>query len=140
MEREEVGGEDVTEQEKREKVIKGLEWCMNENHDCYREKGCPYENEGEDIGCKYALHRDALELLNEEEKFCVCGFGNAWLYIKVRQYMEPLFMPATVAEAIEQELQAKTGWRYAQISHNFCPKCGRKIYRPKDSLSEGVKT
>lgn len=46
-----------------EKVIKGLEWCMNEKHDCYREKGCPYENEGEDIGCKYALHSDALALL-----------------------------------------------------------------------------
>jgi len=53
--------------DKREKVIKGLEWCMNEKHDCYREKGCPYENEGEDIGCKYALHRDALELLKEQE-------------------------------------------------------------------------
>jgi hypothetical protein len=47
----------------REKVIKGLEWCMNEKHDCDREKGCPYENEGEDIECKYALHRDALALL-----------------------------------------------------------------------------
>lgn len=54
-------------QEKREKVIKGLEWCMNEEHDCYREKGCPYENEGEDIGCKYALHRDALALLKAQE-------------------------------------------------------------------------
>ena len=51
----------------REKVIKGLEWCMNEKHDCYREKGCPYENEGEDIGCKYALHRDALALLKAQE-------------------------------------------------------------------------
>lgn len=51
----------------REKVIKGLEWCMNEKHDCYREKGCPYENEGEDIGCKYALHRDALTLLKAQE-------------------------------------------------------------------------
>ena len=51
----------------REKVIKGLEWCMNEKHDCYREKGCPYENEGDDIGCKYALHRDALALLKAQE-------------------------------------------------------------------------
>ena len=57
----------MTEQEKREKVIKGLEWCMNEKHDCYREKGCPYENEGEDIGCKYALHSDALALLKAQE-------------------------------------------------------------------------
>lgn len=53
--------------DKLEKVIKGLEWCMNEEHDCYREKGCPYENEGEDIGCKYALHRDALALLKAQE-------------------------------------------------------------------------
>lgn len=51
----------------RDKVIKGLEWCMNEKHDCYREKGCPYENDGEDIGCKYALHRDALALLKAQE-------------------------------------------------------------------------
>ena len=53
--------------DKREKVIKGLEWCMNEKHDCYREKGCPYENEGDDIGCKYALHRDAIALLKAQE-------------------------------------------------------------------------
>lgn len=51
----------------REKVINGLEWCMNEKHDCYREKGCPYENEGDDIGCKYALHRDAIALLKAQE-------------------------------------------------------------------------
>lgn len=50
----------------REKVIKGLEWCMNEEHDCYREKGCPYENVGDDIGCKYALHRDASTLLKAQ--------------------------------------------------------------------------
>lgn len=52
---------------KREKVIKGLEWCMCEKHDCYREKGCPYENESDDVGCKYALHRDALALLKAQE-------------------------------------------------------------------------
>lgn len=57
----------MTEQEKREKVIKALEWCMGEKHDCYREKGCPYENEGDDVGCKYALHRDALSLLKAQE-------------------------------------------------------------------------
>ena len=51
----------------RNKVIKGLEWCMNEKHDCYREKGCPYENEGDDVGCKYALHRDALAMLKAQE-------------------------------------------------------------------------
>lgn len=51
----------------REKVIKGLEWCMNERHDCYREKGCPYENVGDDVGCKYALHRDAIALLKAQE-------------------------------------------------------------------------
>lgn len=57
----------MTEQEKREKVIKGLKWCMDEEHDCYIEQGCPYENEGEGFGCKYALHRDALELLKAQE-------------------------------------------------------------------------
>lgn len=54
--------------DKRDKVIKGLEWCMNEEHGCYQEKGCPYENEGEDIGCKYALHRDALALLKAQKE------------------------------------------------------------------------
>lgn len=55
----------IKELEIREKVIKGLEWCMMIKHDCYREKGCPYENEAEDIGCIYALHRDALALLGQ---------------------------------------------------------------------------
>ena len=55
----------MTEQEKREKVIEGLQWCINEEHDCYNEKGCPYENE--DIGCKYALHKDAIALLKAQE-------------------------------------------------------------------------
>lgn len=59
--------------DKLEKVIRGLEWCMNEKHDCYREKGCPYENECEDIGCKYALHRDALALLKAQEQRVTCS-------------------------------------------------------------------
>ena len=54
-------------EETREKVILGLEWCMCKKHDCYREKGCPYENECDDVGCKYALHRDALALLKAQE-------------------------------------------------------------------------
>lgn len=49
------------------KVITGLEWCMNEKHDCYEESGCPYENECEGVGCKYALHRDAISLLKAHE-------------------------------------------------------------------------
>lgn len=63
-------------EEKREKVIKGLEWCMCKKHDCYREKGCPYENECDDVGCKYALHRDALALLKAQEPKAVVGIAD----------------------------------------------------------------
>lgn len=62
-----MGMTEHEKQEKRAKVINGLEWCMCEKHDCYIEEGCPYENDGDDVGCKYALHRDALALLNAQE-------------------------------------------------------------------------
>lgn len=82
----------MTEQEKREKVIKGLKWCMNEEHDCYREKGCPYENEGEDVGCKYALHRDALELLKAQEAR-VMTLGEVKLLDSDYYYLESMRSP-----------------------------------------------
>ena len=68
MEREEVGGEDVTEQEKREKVIRGLERCLA--------RTCPGIGSKEYAKCEYTIGlycgmdnvmRDALELLKAQE-------------------------------------------------------------------------
>lgn len=53
----------MTEQEKREKVIKGLECCKIPFTKCYN-GGCPYfENDG----CKARLKSDALALLKAQE-------------------------------------------------------------------------
>lgn len=71
----------------REKVINGLEWCMNERHDCYREKGCPYENVGDDVGCKYALHRDAIDLL-KAHKPCEDWISRKRLKDEIQYYID----------------------------------------------------
>lgn len=67
MEQAEGEGEvGMTEQEKREKVIKGLECCIkypNEYGDCMG-GDCPY---GPRIGCHEELMRDALALLKTRE-------------------------------------------------------------------------
>lgn len=52
-------------QERREKVIKGLECCNNDECD-----SCPYYRscDENDLGtCKATLHRDALALLKAQE-------------------------------------------------------------------------
>lgn len=54
----------MTEQEKLENVIKGLECCKIPFTKCYN-SGCPYfENDG----CKARLKSDALALLKEQKK------------------------------------------------------------------------
>lgn len=53
----------MTEQEKREKVIRGLECCKIPFSKCYN-GGCPYFD---DEGCKAKLKREALELLKAQE-------------------------------------------------------------------------
>lgn len=97
----------------REKVIKGLVWCMNEKHDCYREKGCPYENEGEDIGCKYALHRDALALLKAQEPVKPVVDIDTWKCGNCRHTLE------------HQELLGDNVLFHEQ--YNYCPECGRAV-------------
>ena len=95
------GGERMADQEKRDKVIEGLEWCMNEKHDCYMEKGCPYENEGDDVGCKYALHRDALALL------------------KAQEAVEPTWR-------LGVPFCSKCG-RHFKRGYKYCPDCGKAV-------------
>ena len=46
----------------REKVIKGLECCVQDGH-CYYLEKCPYRNDG----CRLALNTDALALLKAQE-------------------------------------------------------------------------
>lgn len=100
--------------EMREKVIEGLKWCMNEEHDCYIEKGCPYENEGEDVGCIYALHRDALELLKaqepveptkpDEDNMAYCG---------------------VCGSPVGYEVLEPSGMDY--VRYHYCTECGRAV-------------
>lgn len=97
----------------REKVIKGLEWCMNEKHDCYREKGCPYENEGDDIGCKYALHRDALALLEAQEPMEPVLDIDTWKCGNCGHTLE------------HQQLLGDNVLFHEQ--YNYCPECGRAV-------------
>ena len=51
--------------DKLEKVIKGLECCIDDGHFYYLDK-CPYRDEPD--GCKYVLNKDALELLKAYRK------------------------------------------------------------------------
>ena len=69
--------------DKLEKVIKGLECCIEDGH-CYYLDKCPYR--GEPDGCNYVLNKAALELLKaQSEEISAlrrlvewaeeCGFG-----------------------------------------------------------------
>lgn len=56
----------MTEQEKREKVVRGLEWCLFETG-C---NGCPYRNDCDD-GTN--MEKDALALLKAQEPVVMAG-------------------------------------------------------------------
>ena len=66
----------------REKVIKGLEVCIDREpgkYDCYK---CPYETDGND--CDINLSKDALALLKEQEPVDPAIGGNqnsCWYFI-----------------------------------------------------------
>ena len=55
----------------REKVIKGLEICVNRVPGKYDCNECPYEIDGN--YCEINLAKDALELLKEQEAVVHCG-------------------------------------------------------------------
>jgi len=50
----------------REKVIKGLEVCVDRDPGKYTCDQCPYENDGND--CEIHLTHDAIDLLKEQER------------------------------------------------------------------------
>lgn len=54
----------MKDQERREKVIKGLECCDGY---CDDETGCPYYDELEAFDCQEQLRADAIALLKEQE-------------------------------------------------------------------------
>lgn len=54
----------MTEQDMREKVIKGLECCDGY---CDDETGCPYYDELESFDCQEQLRADAIALLKAQE-------------------------------------------------------------------------
>lgn len=56
----------MTEQEKREKVIKGLDCCVNDLGEC---KVCPYAEDEEmgKVACGKNLYSDAIALLEAQE-------------------------------------------------------------------------
>ena len=54
----------MTEQEKREKVIKGLECCDGY---CDEDTGCPYFESEEGFECVERLTKDAIDLLKAQE-------------------------------------------------------------------------
>lgn len=99
----------MTEQEKREKVIKGLEWCLLETG-C---NGCPYRNDCDD-GTN--MEKDALALLKAQEP----------VMVEERADTDTINCP-------------KCGQQFARVGHdksiyldtdeepNYCPKCGQAV-------------
>lgn len=65
---------------------------------------------------------------------CVCGFSENVIYIKVKQYLRPVLAPLTQVDALEYELQEKTGWRYVPVQAKYCPMCGK--HAATDSASK----
>lgn len=69
----------MTEQEKREKVIKGLEHCVNGLGEC---EVCPYDEGRGKLACGKNLYFDVLALLKAQEpvKPKVIDTANSKLY------------------------------------------------------------
>lgn len=66
--------------DKREKVVKGFEFCANDYYDCETD-GCPY-NDLYGKGCIGQMKLDAYELLNDPDRVRVVRCGNC-------RYWEP---------------------------------------------------
>ena len=100
----------MTEQEKREKVIKGLGCCITNGiaPDC---EECPYaERDGTCVMLDPML-RDALELLKaEDETRLVMHFSRPNVYADLWQHCEKC------GEKVDTRWHPK-----------YCPGCGRKV-------------
>lgn len=95
----------MTDAEKREKVIRGLECCTKDECEC-----CPYENVcfGDDeVEIFDTLARDALALLKAQD---------AQLVIVSRDYIEgTVFRCPKCKEAVHK------------YNGNYCPHCGQAV-------------
>ena len=68
----------------REKVIKGLEICVNMvpgKYDCYK---CPYEIDGSD--CEINSTNDAIALLKEQPEIVRCKDCKHWSAERINDY------------------------------------------------------
>ena len=101
----------MTEQDKREKVIKGLECCKIPFTKCYN-GGCPYfENDG----CKARLKGDALVLLKAQEPVKPKKVNR---YIDFDGEGHPYNPETYDCGACGKELPWKA---------NYCPECGQAV-------------
>lgn len=56
-----------------------------------------------------------------------CPFCDAHVYIKIKQYAQPILAPVTRIQELRDELINLTGETYAEIPKKFCPVCGKKV-------------
>jgi ssDNA-binding Zn-finger/Zn-ribbon topoisomerase 1 len=105
----------MTEQEKREKVIRGLECCMSGQLDglgCSRVP-CPY-NLFED--CEGILHRDALALLKAQEP----------VMVEERADTNTINCPEC-GQRFARVGRDKSIYLDTDEEPNYCPKCGKAV-------------
>ena len=101
----------MTDAQKREKVIRGLECCLK----FFNQEGCPEECPYRSDGRGYeTIKRDALALLREQEP------------------VKPLIPDddmmrycGNCGEIVGHEVLGPSGLNVTQFE--FCPKCGRKV-------------
>lgn len=107
----------------REKVIKGLEICVNRvpgKYDCYK---CPYEIDGND--CEINLSKDALSLLKQQDTASGHWLDDTghWIYGD-RDGTNP--HTRITGEMIDTFRCSWCGF-YQYWKTPFCPNCGAKM-------------
>ena len=102
----------MTERDKREKVIKGLECCMGEGQCCGMCDNCPYNTDK--MRCDLAtLHQEALELLKAQGPVEPVVDIDTWKCGNCGHTLE------------HQELLGDNVLFHEQ--YNYCPDCGRPV-------------
>ena len=99
----------MNEQDKREKVIRGLECCCGGSQDYGICEECPYTTNKKTCYLP-VLHRDALELLKAQEP------------------VKPLILVKDAALSNGAKyLCGKCGGSFFHQKVNFCPWCGKAV-------------
>ena len=128
----------MTEQEKRDKITKGLECCSGsvDNRDC---DSCPI---GFGEGCALKLKRDALALLKAQEQKCrECGEATSKAIqelqakLKAQEPVVPVFSPEIEMDMSHWDCGACGGFLMGNaypnaikyIKPQYCSHCGRKV-------------